>query len=274
MSNNEERDQRVKNEIDYWRAKANENWERKCTAYRAEIERYKPYIGYSNDPVKGATSIFGFFKNKYGLMAVAVLCFEIWFFIDVPFSFLNNVIDLDVVMNNLKRIIPSLGEHIFTGDCRGCRPSFQLNYKDEMAYKIYVITLFFFFAPLKIFLLFKWLDSARLNRVYRIYVISPLTVVKGLSAGEDISEPVRLRNGHYKCSTKIYRSMFSRVAWSSVIILLSMLFFLPTLMGNELSSPLHAGFACLFVSISCCILKDYFIYFKLLIIAKSSNRRF
>ncbi|MDZ7750150.1 MAG: hypothetical protein U5S82_00475 [Gammaproteobacteria bacterium] len=135
-------------------------------------------------------------------------------------------------------------------------------------------------VPVKVWLFYLWLNSDR-NGIYRYLVITPLTTTKPAGGDNFVTDPLRQARAR-EPETKP-RSAFSRVFWSTLILLITSGIWWAILGSENTTSPQAKGlsfykdiasgefgmwfswvlkyliFASFLFAVSICILRDYMI---------------
>ncbi|MFT4581432.1 MAG: hypothetical protein ACI915_000164 [Gammaproteobacteria bacterium] len=160
------------------------------------------------------------------------------------------------------------------------------------AVRFYIVVTFFLML-IKAGLFFHWINSKHLG-IYRFLVISPLIDTKPTGKDHFILEPLRRERGLAPQNKP--RSMFSRVFWSSLILLFAiamawgiLTFFSPPGPttrgdGDEFRALVAEGFSMwsswtvklltfesVLLAMSGCIVRDYGVFFRHMFVGKRKN---
>jgi hypothetical protein len=203
----------------------------------------------------GGKEIKGFFLNPYLFWIIFCVILELGLVYSHAINFLSTLHFIQSLLDSLQTVFLGLG-------------TVKGHVSDPEAYKLYHAISLLLLVP-KTLLVFLWLDSNRTG-IYQTLVISPLTYSTGQSTSDFILEPIRVSN--QDLPKPEYRSMFSRIAWSTFILLLSFgfLWALFYARDDEVSFIVMIVLS-LYFGVSFCILRDYCIFFKLMITKKGKE---
>lgn len=189
--------------------------------------------------------------NHYLFWFIFLVGLEVFIIFSGVIEFFSTSVAIQPVLNEMKPLFLGLGQLEAHG-----------HFKDPASLKLYHAISLILLAP-KVVLIALWLNSDR-SGMYQTLVVSPLTYTKGLSTQDFVLEP--MRTPEQNSPKPIYRSMFSRIFWSSLTLMIGFLCLWSQIYARDDEVNLiFMIMISLYAGLCICILKDYFIYFKILL---------
>jgi hypothetical protein len=219
-------------------------------------------------PIQWAQPLVDYWKVSYWRVFTYVLALELLLAYIIPDNILTQFPMLGSLIDFVQQFAPVLGR--FTAETVK---------QPEFVRCFIFVTLIL--IPIKVWVFYSWLNSNR-DGVYRFLVVSILTDQQPAKGDNFVMDPARQYAKNLPKGKP--RSMFSRVLWSTLILLITfgfcalLLIYLPPEHPDELEAYRalgQGGVRALFswvinkalitsflIAVSSCILRDYGLYFK------------
>ena len=250
MLRDEERRKRITMETKFWRAKADQASQLEHEQIREKLKIYQPYVGIYNREINTQLNFKSLIFNKYLIVLLCLITFEYFLLTNLPVQILTQNPSLSSIIEKLSILYPKIGYSVLTMS-NDDWISF-VSYPE--LWRVYMAIATFVLLPLKTCVVTSWLNAERKYKYYRVFVTSPLTILR-IGAEDDYQ-------GDLDYSVQ-YRSLFNRLLWSIIYLLISLVFYWILFYGNEIVGPLLFTAGSISFAISICIIKDYYIFFQI-----------